>query len=124
EYARFVETGQVPPPPHWTYPVRQPDGSVRTSYDPALANHPVVNVTWKQARAYAAWRGGRLPSEAQWEKAARGTDGRTYPWGEGTKVRAHVQVPPDRLRGAPTAPVGGHADDTSPYGAQDMAGNV
>ncbi len=124
EYARFVDTGQVPPPPHWTYPVRQPDGSVRTSYDPGLADHPVVNVTWRQARAYAEWRGGRLPSEPQWEKAARGDDGRTYPWGEGTKVRAHVQVAPDRLRGHPTAPVGGHADDTSPCGAQDMAGNV
>lgn len=124
EYARFVATGEAPPPPHWTHPVRQPDGSVRTSYDPALADHPVVNVTWRQARAYAEWRGGRLPSEAQWEKAARGTDARPFPWGEGTQVRAHVQVAPDRLRGHPTAPVGSFADDTSPYGAQDMAGNV
>ncbi|MCO5167840.1 MAG: SUMF1/EgtB/PvdO family nonheme iron enzyme [Planctomycetes bacterium] len=124
EYARFVATGEAPPPPHWTHPVRQPDGSVRTSFDPALADHPVVNVTWRQARAYAEWRGGRLPGEAQWEKAARGTDGRRFPWGEGTQVRAHVQVAPDRLRGHPTAPAGSFADDTSPYGAQDMAGNV
>lgn len=124
EYARFVAAGEVPPPPHWTYPVRQQDGSVRTSYDPGIAEHPVVNVTWRQARAYAAWRGGRLPGEAQWEKAARGPAGGTYPWGEGVAVRVHVQVPPDRLRGHPTAPVGGYADDTSPYGVQDMAGNV
>lgn len=124
QFAVFVETGAVPPPAHWTHPVRQPDGSVRTSYDPILADHPVVNVTWKQARAYAEWRGGRLPTEAQWEKAARGDDGRTFPWGEGTDKRVHIQVSADRLRGHPTAPVGGFADDTSPYGAQDMAGNV
>jgi formylglycine-generating enzyme required for sulfatase activity len=124
QYAEFVATGAAPPPPHWTYPVRQPDGSVRTSFDPAIAQHPVVNVTWKQAAAYAAWRGGHLPSEPQWEKAARGTDGRPYPWGARTDVRVRVDLPPDRLREHPTAPVGAFGDDTSPYGAMDMAGNV
>jgi formylglycine-generating enzyme required for sulfatase activity len=125
-YARFVATGKAPRPRHWTYPVRQPDGKVKKSYDPELDDHPVIKLTWREARAYARWRGGDLPTEAEWEKAARGTDGRTFPWGEGRNVKAHILISPSalRLRRYKTAPVGTHGDDRSPYGVLDMAGNV
>lgn len=121
-YARCVAEGKVPAPSHWDRPQPQKDGSVRKTYEPVIAEHPVVHVTWAQAGAYAAWRGGRLPSEEQWEKAARGTDGRTFPWGEGTSVRVHVSASPGRTH--PTSAVAAHVSDKSPFGCMDMAGNV
>jgi formylglycine-generating enzyme required for sulfatase activity len=90
-----------------------------TFRDKTKRDHPINCVKWGDADAYCAWIGGRLPTEAEWEYAARGKDGRAYPWGR--------PAPSDRacwLRSAGTCAVGSIAAGASPFGLLDMAGNV
>jgi len=109
----------------------------RSSYysDSSCAGYPVIQVTWQQADDYCAWTGRRLPTEAEWEKAARGTDGRLFPWGNQVPTDAIANLCGSECRIEPrdsaiddgfpdTAPVGSFPGDSSPYGAFDMAGNV
>ncbi len=109
-----VQDGHCEPPPNCRWgpaPCPAPD----------TADHPVVCMSWYGAQEYCAWAGGRLPTEAEWEKAARGTDGREYPWGDAVPTCEHAQFEP--CDGTTTA-VGSKPEGTSPYGALDMAGNV
>lgn len=92
------------------------------NFDPAATpTHPVVCVTWTQAKAYCSWAGLRLPTEAEWEKAARGADQRKFPWGAADPSCALVSYSDCSTT---MEPVGSHPDGASPFGALDMSGNV
>jgi formylglycine-generating enzyme required for sulfatase activity len=106
QYKVFVDSMGVEPPYLWE------DGNYPIGRD----GYPVTDISWEQAAAYARFVGKRLPTEAEWEKAARGTDGRTYPWGD--KFDSHI-AEMGNLR-----PVMSQPDNISPFGVYDMAGNA
>ncbi|CCQ91741.1 conserved exported hypothetical protein [Nitrospina gracilis 3/211] len=112
EYKQFVESVQYHEyPGHW----------VNGMYLPEQGDLPVTGITWGEALAYAMWAGKSLPTEAQWEKAARGTDGRLYPWGNDyDKGLANIGLDGPRK----LMPVGSFPRDVSPFQAFDMGGNV
>ena len=107
-YEEFITVTAAPAPPYWT----------QRAYPEGKASHPVTNVTWYSAGIYCAWAGKRLPTEAEWEKAARGPGGNKYPWGnEYDEKKANL------FKGE-TVPVGSFETDKSYYGVYDMGGNV
>jgi len=111
EYTRFVQEMNYRPP--------------RFADDPRLnqPDQPVVGVSFGDAQQFAKWAGKELPTELQWEKAARGTDGRIYPWGNDPPGSSDATYGLDPVEGAP-APVGQSLRNVSPFGVRDMVGNV
>ena len=118
-YKACVDSGKCDPPKH---PYFFPESPKQVYYgNPQYDNYPVIYVDWNMAEAYCEWRSARLPTEAEWEKAARGvTDDRIYPWGTDLKCQQANYLKCVNT----TSAVGSYEAGKSPYGAYDMAGNV
>jgi formylglycine-generating enzyme required for sulfatase activity len=114
QYATFLEATSHTAPQEWNIMSRA-----------MHHKRPVVNVDWADAAAYCTWAGKRLPTEAEWEKAARGTDGRVYPWGNQLPTGLHATMMKEKWSTHwVVSPVGMYEEGKSPYGIYDMAGNV
>jgi eukaryotic-like serine/threonine-protein kinase len=116
QYAMCVTSGKCEPPTAFNSPTRP-----KYFKESVFENYPVIYVDWEMAVAYCKWTGRRLPTEAEWEKAARGPDGNIYPWGNVTPNDALLNYD-SAVRD--TTEVGKYLDGRSIYGAYDMAGNV
>ena len=116
QYAQCVEAGAC------NSPIKT-NSAKRESYygNPEFDDHPVIEMRWEDANAYCTWAGRNLPTEAQWEKAARGTDGRIFPWGNENPNETLLNY---NQNVGDTTEGGSYEGDKSPYGAYDMAGNV
>ena len=114
QYAAFLQAKGIDPPSDW-----------KTMNRSEHQKRPVANVDWADAFAFCKWAGKRLPREAEWEKAARGTDGRLYPWGNDPPTPLHANFgKSDWSNHGVLAPIGSFEGGKSPYGIYDMAGNV
>jgi sulfatase modifying factor 1 len=139
QYQQFIDATGILPPTYW-------EGG---RYPAGWATYPVMGISWTDANTYCAWAGKRLPTEAEWEKACRGVDGRLYPWGnEWDASRANIDLSIHQMPTYPIAgwiwsdwwrvalastsgiyaqrimPVGSYLSGVSPYGALDMVGNL
>ena len=134
DYKKFVEAGGYDNKDYWTEEgwgwIQQKEGLKKPEFwdndDKELEafnrlGHPVVGVSWYEEWAYAKWAGKRLPTEPEWEKAARGVDGQEYPWGDAFDSKRCNTV---ESKINSTTPVTRYETGKSPYGCYDMAGNV
>lgn len=116
QYKKFIDDTHRRSPTHFR----------NRTFPRGKADHPVTFVNWYDAKAYCEWAGKRLPTDEEWEKAARGSDGRIFPWGNEFDVNnANTPLRWQKLdRGGDTTPVGAFEGGASPYGVHDMSGNV
>jgi formylglycine-generating enzyme required for sulfatase activity len=143
EYQQFMDANGYTTPAYWStvgWSWKVSNSRTQPSYWDASQNwytgptftqtdsHPVVSVSYYEAEAYCNWAGGHLPTEAQWEKAARWDDARlhanVYPWGDTWEAQKCNNWSDSLYQGCQTSPVGSYTSGASPYGCMDMAGNV